>query len=145
MGKTPLISSIVAGVIAGAILLEIIIPKTAEAETFLNQAPINVSYFAVTKKIKMVVTAYSSTPEQTDDTPFITASNTHVRDGIVANNMLPFGSKIRIPELYGDKVFIVEDRMHQRKGKYHLDIWFPEYSQAKNFGAKITYIEILES
>lgn len=143
-GKTPLISSIIAGAIAGAILLEMIIPQTAKAETFLNQVQVDNFYFKVVKKIKMVVTAYSSTLEQTDSTPFITASGENVADGIVANNMLPFGSKIRIPELYGDKVFVVEDRMHQRKGKYHLDIWFPEYSQAKNFGAKITYIEVLK-
>ena len=144
-GKTPLISSIIAGAIAGAILLEMIVPKTAKAETFLDQAQVDNFYFKVTKKIKMVVTAYSSTPGQTDSTPFITASGENVADGIVANNMLPFGTKIRIPEVYGNKVFVVEDRMHQRKGKYHLDIWFPKYSQAKNFGAKITYIEVLES
>jgi 3D (Asp-Asp-Asp) domain-containing protein len=93
----------------------------------------------------MIITAYSSTPEQTDSTPFITASGKNVADGIVANNMLPFGAKIRITEVYGDKVFTVEDRMHQRKGNYHLDIWFPEYLEAKNFGAKITYIEVLEN
>ena len=144
-GKTPLIASIIAGAIVGGILLEMTVPRIARAETFLDQGLINKPYFEITKKIKMVVTAYSSTPEQTDSTPFITASGKNVTDGIVANNMLPFGSKIRIPELYGDKIFVVEDRMHQRKGNYHLDIWFPEYSQAKNFGAKITYIEVLEN
>lgn len=143
-GKTPLISSAILGAIVGVILLGMIIPQTSRAKTFLSQAEVNEFYFKVTKKVKMVVTAYSSTPEQTDSTPFITASGKNVANGIVANNMLPFGSKVRIPELYGDKVFVVEDRMHQRKGKYHLDIWFPEYSQAKNFGAKITYIEVLE-
>ncbi len=95
--------------------------------------------------IKMVITAYSSTVWQTDSTPFTTAAGTEVRDGIVANNLLPFGTEIRIPELYGNKVFVVEDRMNRRKGFYHLDIWFPEYSQAKNFGAKNAYIEVLES
>ncbi|MEK7541045.1 MAG: hypothetical protein AAB529_02300 [Patescibacteria group bacterium] len=142
--KIPLISSIIAGIIAGAILLGMIVPQTAKAETFLNKAQVDKFYLKVVKKIKMVVTAYSSTPEQTDSTPFITSSGKNVADGIVANNMLPFGSKIRIPDVYGDKIFIVEDRMHRRKGKYHLDIWFPEYSQAKKFGAKITYIEVLE-
>ena len=143
-GKTPLISSIITGAIVGGILLEMITPQTARAETFLDQAPIDEYSFEVVEKIKMVVTAYSSTIGQTDSTPFITASGKNVADGIVANNMLPFGSKIRIPEIYGDKVFVVEDRMNKRKGGYHLDIWFPEYSQAKNFGAKITYIEVLE-
>ena len=97
------------------------------------------------KKVKVVVTAYSSTVYQTDDTPFITASGSYVEEGIVANNMLSFGTEIRIPELYGDKIFVVEDRMNPRKGYYHVDIWFPEYEQAKDFGAKTTYIEIIES
>jgi 3D (Asp-Asp-Asp) domain-containing protein len=105
----------------------------------------NPEAFEVVKKVKMIVTAYSSTPDQTDDSPFITASNKRVADGIIANNMLPFGTKVRIPELYGDKIFVVEDRMHRRKGLYHADIWMEEYQDAKNFGAKITYIEVIES
>ncbi len=97
------------------------------------------------RKVKMVITAYSSDSWQTDNTPFITASGSMVKDGIVANNLLPFGTKIRIPELYGNKIFEVEDRMNWRKSHYQLDVWFPEYEQAKNFGAKNTYVEILES
>jgi len=160
--KTPLISSIIAGAIAGAILLELIVPQTVKAIILENYTPVlsaptiiknghlticklDKNSYEIIKKIKMIITAYSSTPEQTDSTPFITASGKNVADGIVANNMLPFGAKIRIPEVYGDKVFTVEDRMHQRKGNYHLDIWFPEYLEAKNFGAKITYIEVLEN
>ena len=96
-------------------------------------------------KVKMVVTAYSSTPDQTDSTPFITASGKHVEDGIIANNMLPFGTKIRMPELYGDKIFVVEDRMHKRKGLYQADIWFESRAQAKEFGAKTVNIEVIES
>ena len=97
----------------------------------------------IVKTLKVIVTGYSSTVEQTDSTPFITASGSTVKEGIVANNLLPFGTEIRIPELYGDKVFVVEDRMHKRKGYYHVDIWFPEYAQAKEFGAKTIYIEVL--
>ena len=97
------------------------------------------------KKVRVVVTAYSSSPWETDNNPFLTAAGTWVRDGIVANNLLPFGTKIRLPELYGDKIFVVEDRMNRKKGYYHLDIWFPSYWEAKNFGAKTTYVEILES
>ncbi len=138
--------------VIGVILLGIASMQIARAETFLDNGLtleqvnkiINHPSLEVVKKIKMVVTAYSSTPEQTDDTPFITASGKNVADGIVANNMLPFGARIRIPELYSDKIFVVEDRMHQRKGKYQLDIWFPEYSQAKSFGAKVASIEILK-
>ncbi|TSC95095.1 MAG: hypothetical protein CEN87_107 [Parcubacteria group bacterium Licking1014_1] len=137
---------IIAGVIVGIILLELIVPQTSKAEPVLDETLIlSKPSYEVAKKIKMVVTAYSSTIKETDDTPLITASGKTVIDGIIANNMLPFGSKIRIPELYGDKIFVVEDRMHRRKGKYHIDIWFPEYSEAKNFGAKLAYIEILKN
>jgi 3D (Asp-Asp-Asp) domain-containing protein len=96
------------------------------------------------RKIKVIVTAYSSTEWQTDDTPFTTANGSEVRDGIVANNMLPFGTEIKLPELYGNKVFTVEDRMHSRKSKYQVDIWFPTLEEAKAFGVKETYIEVLE-
>src|SRR3989344_299704 len=46
------------------------------------------------KILKVWLTAYSSTPEQTDETPFITASGSYVRNGVVAANFLPMGAKI---------------------------------------------------
>lgn len=97
-----------------------------------------------TRKIRVVVTAYSSTPWETDDNPYVTASGALVEDGIIANNLLAFGTKVRIPELFGDKVFVVQDRLNWRKGYYQVDIWFPSYWQALNFGVKRTYIEVLE-
>jgi len=90
----------------------------------------------------VVATAYSSTPDQTDDTPFTTASGTTVRDGIVATNFLPFGTLIRIPKLFGDKIFVVEDRMNRRY-KTRIDIWFPERELAKIFGIKKVSIEVV--
>ena len=99
----------------------------------------------VIKRITVVTTAYSSTVWETDDDPFTTAAGTQVRDGIVANNLLAFGTRIRLPEIYGDKIFVVEDRMSWKKGYYHVDIWFPSYFEAKSYGAKNTYIEILEN
>lgn len=98
----------------------------------------------VVKTMRLYVTAYSSTPHQTDDTPFITASGKHVRDGIVATNLFPLGTKIKIPEIYGNKIFVVEDRMNQRYGQ-RVDIWFPTYWEAKHFGIQRTSIVILES
>ena len=99
----------------------------------------------VAQKIKVVVTAYSSTLRETWGDPFITAAGTGVREGIIANNLLPFGTKVRLPEIYGDKIFVVEDRMNSRKGSYHVDVWFSSYQEALNFGAKRTYIEVLEN
>lgn len=91
----------------------------------------------------LFVTAYSSTPDQTDSTPFITASGSHVRDGIVAANFLRFGTKVRFPTLYGDKIFIVEDRMNSRY-EYRLDIWMETREEAKQFGIKAVPIETIK-
>jgi len=92
----------------------------------------------------VLTTAYSSTPNQTDSTPFITASGTRVRDGIIACNFLRFGTRVRFPELYGDKIFVVEDRM-ARKNDHKIDIWFASRNQAKQFGIKQIKIEVLEA
>jgi 3D (Asp-Asp-Asp) domain-containing protein len=94
-------------------------------------------------KVKGIVTAYSSTPSQTDNTPFLTASGKKVRDGIVANNLFPFGTKIKIPDIFRDKIFVVEDRMKKGKWKYHFDVWFEDHFEALNFGKKETLVEIL--
>jgi|SRR5581483_10329934 len=151
--KALLITAIV-GLLVGAVLLGAFTPQTinADVQDPAIDGPIAKVFCGldryshdVVKQITMVVTAYSSTPEQTDDTPFITASGKHVSDGIIANNLLPFGTKIRIPELYGDKVFTVEDRMNSRMGTRHVDIWFSNTQQAVDFGAKVTKVEILQS
>lgn len=98
----------------------------------------------IISEIVVVATAYSSTPDQTDDTPFITASGTIVRDGIIATNFLPFGTKIKIPDIYGDKIFVVEDRMNRRYW-HRVDIWFPDRQSALEFGFKKVKIQILDS
>lgn len=92
---------------------------------------------------RIIVTAYSSSPDETWGDPFLTASGSWVREGIVAANFLPMGTKIKIPSVYGDKIFVVEDRMHPRK-KWHVDIWFPSKQEALDFGAKYTEIEVLK-
>jgi len=100
-------------------------------------------YNEPSKRIWVIVTGYSSDPLETDDTPFITASGSFVREGIVAANFLPFGTKIRIPVLFGDEVFVVEDRMNPRK-RHQIDVWFPSKQEAINSGAHRTYIELVE-
>ncbi|OGH88964.1 MAG: hypothetical protein A2537_03040 [Candidatus Magasanikbacteria bacterium RIFOXYD2_FULL_36_9] len=90
-----------------------------------------------------VLTAYTSTPGQTDDSPFIAASGKRVYDGMVAANWLPMGTKIKIPALYGDKVFTVDDRMNPRYGYGRMDVWLDApVVQAKKFGVKRTAVEI---
>ncbi len=166
-GLTILIIIIIVGILVG--ILPIFEPATKNAEANLIEgeetlqvlekglpllqrnsllaisSPSNPESQYTQKIIEVVVTAYSSSPWETDDSPYVTAAGTWVREGIVANNKYPFGTEIRIPEIYGEKVFVVEDRMSWKKGEYHIDIWFPSYWEALNFGTKKTYIEILES
>lgn len=87
------------------------------------------------------ITAYSSEVGQTDSTPFITASGTTVRHGVVAANFLPIGTRVRFPELYGEQVFIVEDRMNARYYQ-RFDIWMEETADARNFGVHWTTVEV---
>lgn len=86
--------------------------------------------------IQAIVTAYSSSPDETDDTPSITASGKTVGDGVIASNCLPFGTKVKIPELFGDRTFIVEDRKSSRYGCEWLDVWYPTKAGAQKFGIK---------
>ncbi len=95
-----------------------------------------------TKSFHVTLTAYSSTPDQTDDTPFIAASGRHVYDGMIAANFLPFGTKVKIPELFGDKIFTVDDRMNRRYSE-RVDIWFPDRKSAIIFGIKKAEIVVL--
>ena len=57
----------------------------------------------IAQTINVIVTGYSSTVAQTDNDPFITASGEIVRDGIVANNLLAFGTQIKLPEILAAK------------------------------------------
>jgi len=88
------------------------------------------------------VTAYSSTTDQTDSSPFITANGKRVKEGVVACNFLTFGTKVKFPELYGNQVFSVEDRMAM-KNNHKIDIWLPSRNEAKQFGIQRLKVEIL--
>ncbi len=93
------------------------------------------------------ITAYNSLPEQTNCQPCITANGFNVCEhGIedtIAANFLQFGTKVRIPELFGDRVFIVRDRMNKRYPN-RVDIWMLERDDAIEFGIKRAKIEVIE-
>lgn len=95
------------------------------------------------KVVKAVITAYTSTPDQTDSTPDIAASGKKVYDGMIAANWLPFGTKIKIPALYGDKIFTVDDRMNSRYGYGRMDVWLDtSKAEAKKFGVKRVEVHV---
>jgi 3D (Asp-Asp-Asp) domain-containing protein len=94
-----------------------------------------------------LITAYTSEAAQCDASPCITASGFNVcKHGIedtVAANFLPFGAKIKIPELFGEKILIVRDRTSLKYGN-RVDVWMKSKNAAIKFGIRYSKIEILK-
>ncbi len=91
---------------------------------------------------KVTMTAYNSLENQTDSTPWITAAGTRCREGVIASNFLPMGTKVMI-EGFGDRMFVVEDRMNRRY-KNRIDIWFRSYGDAIKFGRRTLKFYVVE-
>jgi 3D (Asp-Asp-Asp) domain-containing protein len=121
------------------------VPVIYAKESVSVVAPIDP--YETTQSFPVVITAYSSTVDQTDSTPCITANGfdlcEHNRENVIATNILPFGTKVRFPEIYGKKIFTVQDRMNKRY-TYRADIWKKDRQSAVRFGAKYTTIEVVE-
>lgn len=107
-------------------------PSLPEAEVGAIPDPCTLPYIFCDWKRKGIVTAYSSSVDETDDTPFITASGQTVRHGIVANNCEPFGKKVVIDGVE----YEVQDRKNSRYGCDWWDIWMPSKAQAMSWGKR---------
>lgn len=96
---------------------------------------------AVGKMVPATVTAYSSSVDETDDTPFITANGEHVGHGTLAcPTKYPFGTKIKIE----GRVYTCKDRMNARyRNIEHFDVWQGSKEEALNFGKKEVTVEVL--
>lgn len=101
------------------------------------------------KKIRVLATAYSSTLDQTDDTPCLTATGYDVCENYarygaantIASNFLPLHAIVKIPEFFGDQIFVVRDRMNDRYYN-RLDLWMPTRTQAVRFGVRYVTVEV---
>ena len=86
-----------------------------------------------------VFSAYNAEVAQTDGDPFTMASGKKVYEGAIANNCLPFGTKV----LVHGKVKVVEDRMNSRYDCSHFDIFMNSYDQAIKFGRQEIEYQII--
>ena len=97
------------------------------------------------KSMVISATAYNSTVSQCDASPCIAARGfnlcEHNEEDVIAANFLPIDAEVRFPELYGDKIFTVVDRMHPRYN-YRVDFWKKDLQEAKEFGVRRVKIEI---
>ena len=83
----------------------------------------------------MTVTAYTSCPNETDDTPFLTATMDSVRVGVVAGDpsIFPFGTKFIIPGYNKGRACVMLDSGSKIKG-YSLDVWMRSKEEARKWG-----------
>lgn len=125
----------------GNVLIQPNDPITIKSEKIIKKTVVNPQISG--KIISVTATAYSSTVDQCDSSPFITASGTRVHDGTLAANFLRFGTRVKFPELYGEKIFIVEDRMKPSSLR-KVDLWFPARNEAIVFGVKRTKMVVLD-
>ncbi len=117
------------------------IKQTTPLKKIISNLPTNKDKAYYTTYI--TATAYTSRKAETDSSPYIAAWGDHVFWGMLASNNFPKGTKIQIPDYFGDKMFIVLDRMNSRY--YHrLDIWMPKLSQAKKWGARYIKIKVFK-
>jgi len=101
--------------------------------------------------IYVVATGYSLESAQTDNTPCIPANGENLCDlrekfgfhDTVAANFLRLGTKVKIPDLLGDRVLTARDRMNSRyNGTNRIDIVFDTREDAIQFGVRYLKMEI---
>jgi 3D (Asp-Asp-Asp) domain-containing protein len=91
------------------------------------------------RRFRAVVTAYSSSPDETWGDPFITSSGRRVAAGVIAcPRRFPFGTRFRI----GSAVYTCWDRLHQRYDQ-RFDIWKATKEEALEFGRRRLFVEVL--
>lgn len=90
--------------------------------------------------IAVLATAYTSSAEETDGNPWVTASGATVHQGTIAANFLPFGAQVQI----AGQTYTVEDRLSPRfNGKHVMDIWFADRTTALQFGVRVVQATIV--
>jgi len=87
------------------------------------------------------ISAYTSSPDETDSTPDVTAWGTTPENGTLAcPSKYPFGTWVRI----NGKKYQCEDRMHARyRDKEVFDMWMASKSEAFKWGRRTLTVEIL--
>ena len=119
---------------------------TVEPKSLDNRLTDQSEDYQATREVFAIVTAYNPVPEQTDSTPCLTANNTEIcseKKSIVAANWLPFGTKVKIPDYFGDRVFEVQDRMNKRYSD-RVDVLMYDLAEARQFGKRNLRIVILD-
>lgn len=139
----------------GAAVAQTVINTALSSSEMVSQAPkavpatlavVQTSSRATGRSQMVFATAYSSDAAQTDATPFITATGTRTRPGVLAvsRDLLrtyPYGTRVRLEDPSGrnpwlsNRVFIVEDTMNPRFTN-RIDVWMGSRAQALQWGGR---------
>lgn len=88
--------------------------------------------------IVATVTAYTSSVDETDSTPFITASGAVTHRGIIACPLrYAFGTVVVV----GGERYLCEDRMNEKFAE-RFDVWVPTKTEAWKWGAQELEIQV---
>ncbi len=108
-------------------------------------------------------TAYNSSADQTDSSPWTTSTGARTRYGIIALSRdllrrIPYGSRVQLEDggswaggrgrgkynaMLKDTVFVVEDTMHARKTGM-IDVWLPAKRHALQWGVRRLNMRIVQ-
>jgi len=88
-----------------------------------------------------IITGYSSSKDETDNTPDITASQKPTQEGVIA---CPRYYKFSTQFLINGKIYTCWDRMNS-KFIHRFDIWFPSKQEAKEWGNKILMVYLIKN
>jgi 3D (Asp-Asp-Asp) domain-containing protein len=129
--------------------------ENADSSIFANMSamvatssPVTATSTKVTRTTRRVeVSCYTSEVKQTDASPFIAARGDYVQYGMVAANMFPIGTVMKIhgiPTVSDDEIFVVRDRMNTRY-QNNVDIWVTDKDMCLHtIGRRMATIEIIK-
>jgi 3D (Asp-Asp-Asp) domain-containing protein len=94
-------------------------------------------------KVMAEISGYTSSVDETDSTPFITASGQRTRYGIIAcPSRFKFGQEVII----NGKTYECQDRMNARyRDKNNFDIWFETKAEAFAWGRRTVEVTIVSN
>ena len=132
-------------IIACAITLALFVGFIYFLVYYIYRAHLGITYTVVEpfkNEIVATVTGYTSSVDETDDTPFLTASGETTRHGIVAcPSRFEFGTVI---EIEGTR-YECKDRMNKRyRDQNRFDIWFETKTEARNWGVKEVVVAVYD-
>jgi 3D (Asp-Asp-Asp) domain-containing protein len=122
---------------------------------------LSIAWAEAPKRLVLEATAYTSSPRETDRTPYVTATGMRTALGVIAVSRdllrtLPYGTRVRLKDLgsvqgrgkgrfdylFQNRVFVVADAMHPRM-REKLDVWLPDRALALQFGRRLLEVEVV--